>query len=152
MTEQVHVWEMDTIEAEAPDQVRGRPYAIIPHIGHQEKCPVCGKVWTMRCRRDEWGFWYNSSIDQLEGHLTLLCSAECSKAYALQRLIADARDLMKTTAYQVMKLYKAGMSATQISKKLGVAESTVTCSLVRVRDFHWREWDYIQKHGEDLTA
>ena len=51
-----------------------------------------------------------------------------------------------------MKLYAAGLTSTQISKALGLSASTVTGALVDVRDFHWREWDYIQKHGENLTA
>lgn len=120
--------------------------------GRQEKCPVCGKKWSLLCRRDEWGFWYNSSIDQLEGHLTLFCSRECAKEYDRLVLVQEARELMKTRQYKIMKMHESGLTSTQIGKILGIADTTVTGALTMVRDFHWRAWEFIQKHGEDLTA
>lgn len=119
---------------------------------HEEKCPVCGKIFIRRCRRNEWGYWYNGAMFQNTNHLTLLCSGECSKIYAEQRLRKDAIRIAGTKAYKALMLVRGGMSITKAARTVGLSNEHIGAILDRLVDLHWKEIEWLDQHPDEVPA
>ena len=120
--------------------------------GYPEKCPVCGKKWIRRCRRDEWGYWYNNSKMQTESYLTLLCSGECSKAYAEQQLRKSALRIAKTKTYKALLMYRDGMSLSNVARFLGINADHMGSMIIQMQDINWKEIEWLDRHPEEVPA
>ena len=133
---------------------RGKPIRAVTleRIWPQEKCPVCGKTWTRYCRRDEWGYWYNNSIMQIESKLTLFCSGECAKKFADDKMRKTALRIVGTKAFRARQLYRAGMSVTEVGRALGVSASTVSCLIRTLENVHFTEVKWLDRHPEEVSA
>ena len=129
--------------------VKGSRGRIIKALFPEETCPVCGKTWTRYCRREEWGYWYNSSESQIESWLTLLCSAECSKRYAEQRFMEDVRKVAATRFAQEIRLTEAGMPREDAIHAVGLRSDS---GIKQFADFNWRELDWLRAHNWEVPT
>ncbi len=112
-------------------------------------CPVCGKEFYLRCRPREWGWFYNSSHDQADALLTLLCSGECSKEYARRKERQAVRSLMTTNAYRLWTMMRIrGMTTEQIAAETGLSARTVYGMVTAVEQGHFKEVELIRRNGE----
>lgn len=110
----------------------------------EETCPVCGKKFLRRCRRDEWGYWYNASDSQLSGLLVLLCSDQCSRKYAEMRLLRDVRRVAGTKCAQAIRLHDGGMLAEEAARVVGL--SSGSGSLYAYETTNWKELEWLRAH------
>lgn len=117
-------------------------------VGWDEKCPVCGKKWIRRCRRNEWGYWYNASESQIESYLTLLCSSECSRKYAEMRFLVKVRKVAGTKSAAAIRLRDEGMSTPEALKAAGL---NANYSLSVYEDEMWQELDWLRKHNWEIA-
>lgn len=114
-----------------------------------ETCPVCGTKWERYCRRDEWGFYYIRSDDQLEGALTLFCSDACSKAYAHMQFMDECRRVLASRTGQAFRLHDEGMPMGEALTSVGLNASNSWYSFELT---HWRAIEWLRGHGWQLGA
>ena len=129
-----------------------RARVTLEHMWPVETCPVCGRKWTRYCRRDEWGYWYNNSIMQIESKLTLLCSGECARKFADEKLRKTALRLAGTKAFRARQMYRGGMSVSDIGRAIGVAASTVSALISNLENMHYQECKWLDRHPEEVSA
>lgn len=120
--------------------------------GRMQTCPICGKKWILRCRRDQWGYWYNNSFSQDDRHLVLFCSGECSRAYADSKIRKTALRLVGTKAFKARQLYKAGMCIADIARALHSAPGSISHMITVIEDLHYQEMRYLDRHPEEVSA
>ena len=121
---------------------------LIYSFGDRERvCPVCGKTWIMRCRPDEWGYWYKHSDDQIEGRLVLLCSDACSRAYARRKLDAEIAKVRKLRSWTAWRMWQEGKTCQEIGEALGVASGTVLGLIEQLMNTHGHAVDVMGKEG-----
>ena len=108
----------------------------------EDTCPMCGKKFLRMGRRSEWGWRYTGHMNQV----VLLCSGECSKAYAHKRFMQDVRNVMKTKAYQVYRMnVEDHIPVKRAAQKIGL--SSYDSSIALLKTNHWRELEYLEAHG-----
>lgn len=107
-----------------------KPAELLSLYGRERTCPVCGKTFILRCRPDEWGYWYNNSDSQLESKLTLFCSGPCSRAYARQKLEDEIRRVRKMRGWRVYEMYLAGYTQDQIQQALNLPRTAGVCGII----------------------
>ena len=111
----------------------------------EEVCPVCGKTFIRRCRRNEWG-WRHTNRN---GKVTLLCTGECSKAYAEKAFMRDVRKLTKTKSYQVYKIsVSEGISVKKAAERIGLGSYDASMQLLI--NNHWKELEWLQSHNWEV--
>lgn len=121
-----------------------RPKVTLEHMWPEETCPVCGKRFMRRCRRSEWGYWYNNSPSQLIANLTLLCSAECAKKFAEMRFFEHMRRFLSTKTSEAIRLMEMEhLSQYQAVKRAGLSNNG---SLEWSYDLYWKEIEYLKQH------
>ena len=111
-------------------------------------CPVCGKVVTLYCRRDEWGYWYNDTASQIEKRMTYLCSGPCAKAYEDRRMAEVAARIAKTLTYQAIQLVKReGITYAAAGKRLGLEGSNIATMCDTFQDHHFKVLEWMERTG-----
>ena len=120
------------------------------HMWPEETCPVCGKKWIRMCRRREWGYWYNNSESQLTSQLTLLCSSECSRKYAEDRLLKEVRKTMESRCAQAIRLVETEkLTYIEAARRVGLKTSHGIDAFKALR---WRELDWLRAHNWEVPA
>lgn len=108
------------------------------------KCPQCGKRFTIRCEPREWGWVYHGTSGTPSGGRQLLCSGECSSAYAREQLRRDSEKLSKTKAWRVFcKVVCDGQTVPQAALSEGVTKNTAQSMMDNITFFHYREVKYL---------
>lgn len=121
-------------------------------VGWDEKCPVCGKKWIRRCRRNEWGYYYDNSFSNQGTALTLLCSGPCSRQYAEMRLKKSALKFARTKAWRFLQLYRSGLSKSEIARREGMLQESVYTLIEDAETLHFKEIEWLDQHPGEISA
>lgn len=119
--------------------------------GSTQICPQCGRQWVLRCRPDQWGYWYQDGRSGCH-KLTLFCGPACVKAWAEERDRLEAENLVRSRSYKLWRLVAVeGHSQAEAAARCGVTVSAVHTAVEWVENFRFRALDWLRKHKEAGT-
>ena len=139
-------WELTGTTADDEPEGAGRPEGA-DLIGRHDTCPVCGKVFLRRCRRDEWGWWWKGEKKEL----VLLCSGPCAARYAEDRARSDALKIYHTKAYSYRCQLRDGLTPIRIARRDHISPNTVSVMVQNLELYHWTELQWIEEHREEIA-
>ena len=116
--------------------------------GRTQVCPQCGRTWVMRCRPDQWGYWYQDTGAK-NCRLVLFCGPACVRAWAEEQDRRSAENFTRTRYYEVWRLVRVeGLSAREAAEVTGMSEVLIRTAVVWAESFRFREIEWLQKHKE----
>lgn len=121
-------------------------------FGRTPTCPQCGRTWVMRCRPDQWGYWYQDTGAK-KCRLVLFCGPACAKAWTEEKERREAEELTKTVSYEAWRLVRREhLQESEASARLGVPKYTVHNAVMFVEDHRYRAVEWLDKHKEEVGA